>query len=93
MTKVSPFRNPKALLVGVVTGVVFFAGTVGFYALKGPEYVTDSRPGSVTVRPIVKDNAGKHLGMALVFGAVGFYFGAANFARRQARKGETPKDS
>lgn len=79
--KTSPFRNIKALVAGVLLGLVVFGGVMAYHAAF-PKYVTDSQPGSVIVRPIRKDDGVKNFMFAILLGAAGFYFGTRTVARR-----------
>ncbi len=92
MKKTSAFRNPKALIGGLIIGIAVMAGTVGVFAVRGPTYA-ESRPGSVMVRPIVKDDSVKRLTTAFLLGLIGFYYGTRMIGRRIARNEENKPEA
>lgn len=81
------FLNPKALAAGAVIGLAAFGGVVTFHALRGPDYAA-AQPGSVMVRPIVRDNATKRMTFAIIAGFFAFAGGTYYAGKRlSARKG------
>ncbi|CEJ13513.1 hypothetical protein BN1110_03832 [bacterium YEK0313] len=80
------FFNPKALAAGVLIGLAVSGGVVAFHALRGPDHAA-AQPGSVMVRPIVRDNAAKRMTFAVLAGlfafAGGTYYAGKRFAVRK----------
>lgn len=79
------FLNPKALAAGLVIGLAVFGGIVTFHALRGPDYAA-AQPGSVMVRPIVRDNATKRMTFAVLCGLFAFAGGTYYAGKRRASR-------
>lgn len=81
------FFNPKALAAGLLIGLAVFGGVVTFHALRGPDHAA-ARPGSVMVRPIVRDDATKRMTFAVLAGLFAFAGGTYHAGKRlTTRKG------
>ncbi|MCO4319334.1 hypothetical protein M8997_019275 [Phyllobacterium sp. 21LDTY02-6] len=80
----SIFANKRAVLLGVVAGVAFFAAAQGFFILRGPQYA-ESQDGSVMVRPIVKDDSTRNMTMSVIVGLVGGIYVARALHRRSSK--------
>jgi hypothetical protein len=75
--KVSP------LIGGIVAAVVIFGAAQLFYVIRGPVYAEPSAdPGTVTVRPIVKDDGVKNMTMSVVIALAGGVIAARAIRRR-----------
>jgi len=80
--------NTKAAIVGIVVGLVVSAG---FFALGASHKSAPAQPGSVTVRPIHKQDGGQRVVFALGLGIL-LGFGAYWSVRRSsAKSGKTDK--
>ncbi|HEY0122578.1 MAG TPA: hypothetical protein VGC14_12635 [Rhizobium sp.] len=77
----SIFVNKRAILMGVIAGVAFFAAAQGFFILRGPQYA-ESRDGSVMVRPVVKDDSARNMTMSVIVALVGGIYVARALHRR-----------
>ena len=81
------FFNPKALAAGLLVGLAASGGVVTFHALRGPDHAA-AQPGSVMVRPVVRDNATKRMTFAALAGLFAFAGGTYYAGKRlAARKG------
>lgn len=81
----SIFKNSRALLGGVLVAILVFGAVQVALALRGPRYVTDANPGSIIVRPIVKDDATKNMTMSVVVGLAGGVIAARAIHRRRRK--------
>ena len=79
------FFNPKALAVGLLIGLAVFGGVVTFHALRGSDYAA-AQPGSVMVRPIVRDDATKRMTFAVLAGLLAFAGGTSYAGKRLAAR-------
>ena len=78
--KISP------LVGGIVAAVVIFGAAQLFDTIRGPVYADPSSdPGTVTVRPIVKDDGVKNMTMSVVIALAGGVIVARALRRRNAR--------
>ncbi|TNM62143.1 hypothetical protein [Aliirhizobium smilacinae] len=81
----SIFNNRRALLGGVFVAIVVVGAVQLVLAVRGPQYATQSDPGTIIVRPIVKDDATKNLTMSVVVGLAGGVIAARAIHRRRRK--------
>ncbi|OHV77152.1 hypothetical protein [Rhizobium sp. LCM 4573] len=77
----SIFANKRAIGMGVIAGMAFFAAAQGFFVLRGPQYA-ESQDGSVMVRPIVKDDSTRNMTMSVIVALVGGLYVARALHKR-----------
>jgi hypothetical protein len=76
-------RKISPLVGGIVAAVVIFGAAQLFYTIRGPVYAEPSNdPGTVTVRPIVKDDGVKNMTMSVVIALAGGVITARAIGRR-----------
>lgn len=80
----SIFKNFRALLGGALSAIVIFAALQIFFTVRGPQYA-EAQPGSVMVRPIIKDTAVKDLTMSVVVALAGGFVIARAINRRRVK--------
>jgi hypothetical protein len=79
-------RKISPLLGGIVAAVVIFGAAQLFYTIRGPVYAEPSNdPGTITVRPIVKDDGVKNMTMSVVIALVGGVVAARAIGRRNSQ--------
>lgn len=79
----SIFRNPRALLGGAIVAIILFFGSA--LVIGGRHYTTEAQPGSITVRPIVRDDRVKNITMSVVIALAGGVLVARAIHRSRAR--------
>jgi hypothetical protein len=77
-------RKISPLVGGIVAAVVIFAAVQLFFTIRGPQYA-EAQPGSVMVRPIVKDDGTKNMTMSVVIALAGGVIAARAIRRRNPK--------